>query len=96
MNDKELYQQKKQAQIDEWRAEVDKLKAKASAMSADAQMKFNDEINALEAQIEKGKSQLGEISNASAEAWESLTAGVESAWDSIATSFKQAADKFKR
>ena len=30
MNDKELYQQKKQAQLDQWQAEVDKLKAKAS------------------------------------------------------------------
>jgi hypothetical protein len=38
MNEKELYQQKKQAQLDEWKAEVDKLKAKASGASADAQM----------------------------------------------------------
>ena len=29
MNDKELYQQKMQARLDEWKAEVDKLKAKS-------------------------------------------------------------------
>jgi hypothetical protein len=33
-----LYQQKKQSQLDEWQAEVDKLKAKALGASADAQL----------------------------------------------------------
>jgi len=30
MSEKELYQQKLQAQLDEWKAEIDKLKAKAA------------------------------------------------------------------
>lgn len=38
MSEKEIYQQKTQAQLDEWKAEVDKLKAKAFGSSADAQM----------------------------------------------------------
>ncbi|MFA7083700.1 MAG: hypothetical protein WC141_04095 [Arcobacteraceae bacterium] len=40
MQDKELYEQKKQAQLDEWKADIDKLKAKASMMNADAQIKI--------------------------------------------------------
>jgi hypothetical protein len=52
MTDKELYQQKKQAQLDEWRAEVNKLKARASGASADAQLEMNKQIKALESRIE--------------------------------------------
>jgi len=52
MNEKELYQQKTQAQLDEWKAELDKLKAKASSASADTQLELNKQIKALEGKLE--------------------------------------------
>ena len=58
MNDKELYQQKMQARLDEWKADVDKLKAKASGSSADVQLDMNRQIKALERNIEEGKAKL--------------------------------------
>jgi hypothetical protein len=64
VSEKELYQQKKQAQLDEWKAEVDKLKSKASGASADAQMELNKQIEAFEGKIEKGKAKLAEIADA--------------------------------
>ncbi len=36
MGEKELYQQKMKAQLDLWKAEIDKLKAKAAGVNADA------------------------------------------------------------
>ena len=96
MNEKELYQQKKQAQLDEWKAEVDKLKAKASGVSADAQLELNKEIEALEGKIEEGKTKLAEIANASEDAWESIKDGVEFAWDSMKSAFSDVAAKFKK
>ena len=96
MNEKELYQQKKQAQLDEWKAEVDKLKAQASGASADAQLELNKQIEALEGKIEEGKTKLAEIADASEDAWESIKEGVESAWDSIKSAFSDAAAKFKK
>lgn len=83
MNEKELYQQKKQAQLDEWKADVDKLKAKASEASADAQLEINDEIEALEGRIEKGKNRLAEVGDATEDTWESIKDSVEDAWDSM-------------
>ena len=65
MNEKKLYQQKKQAQLDEWDVEVDKLKAKASGVSADAQLDLNKQIEVLKGKIEKGKTKLAEIEDAS-------------------------------
>jgi len=96
MNDKELYQQKKQAQLDIWKAEVDKLKAKASKASADTQLELNKQFEALEGKIEDGKAKLAEIAEASDDAWESIKDGVESAWDSIKFALSEAVDKFKR
>ena len=68
MSDKELYQQKMQAKLDEWKAEVDKLKAKASGASADAQLEMNKQIKALESKIEEGKAKLSELAIAGAKA----------------------------
>jgi len=96
MNEKELYQQKKQAQLDEWKAEIDKLKARASGASADAQLKLNKEIEALEGKLEGGKTKLAKIADASEDAWESIKDGVESAWDSMKSAFSAAVDKFKK
>ena len=96
MNDKELYQQKMQARLDEWKAEVNKLKAKLSGASADAQLDINQQIRVLERNIEEGKVKLSEIAAAGEDAWESIKEGVESAWDSLKSGVTDAAAKFKR
>lgn len=96
MNEKALYQQKKQAQLDEWEAEIDKLKAQASGASADAQIELNKQIKVLEGKVEEGKTKLAEIAEASEDAWESIKEGVESAWYSIKSAFSDAAAKFKK
>ncbi|WP_419767500.1 hypothetical protein [Arcobacter sp.] len=54
MKDKELYEQKKQAQLDEWKADIDKLKAKASIESTEAQIKLNAHIRKLETDFDGG------------------------------------------
>ncbi len=68
--------------MDEWKAKVDKLDAKASGTGADAPLKLNKQIAALEGKIESGKTKLAEIADASEESWESIKDGVESVWDS--------------
>lgn len=96
MTDKELYQQKKQAQLDEWKADVGKLKAQASNVSADVQLEFNKQIGMLETKLEEGKVKLSEFAGASESAWESIKEGVESAWDSTKSAFHDAAAKFQK
>ncbi len=95
MNDRELYRQKKQAQLDEWKADIDKLKARASGNSAKAQLELHKDIKKLEGRMEEGKAKLAEIAHASEDKWESIKDGVESAWDSIKSAFKDAAARFK-
>lgn len=81
--------------MDEWKADVDKLKAKASGVSADTQLELNKQVEALEGKIGKGQTKLGEIADASDEAWESIKQGVESSWASMKSAFSNAEAKFK-
>jgi hypothetical protein len=95
MKDKELYQRKMQAQLDEWKTDVDKLKARASKASADTQLKMNEQIKVLDSKIAEGKARLSELSRAGEDAWESIREGMESAWDSLKSAVSDAAKKFK-
>ena len=95
MSEKELYQQKKKAQLDEWKAELDKLRAKASGANADTQLALNEHIKALEGKIQEGEGNLTKLAEASDDAWESIKEGVESSWDSLKSGFVDAASKFK-
>lgn len=96
MNDRELYQQKRQAQLDKWKAEVARLKAKASMASADEQLEMNKRIKELEQGIDARRTELLELAEASEDAWESLKDGVDSAWNSLRSAVGDAAAAFKR
>jgi hypothetical protein len=50
MTDKKAYVQKMQAKLDEWDADLDKMKAKMSGASADTKIKLSEQINNLESQ----------------------------------------------
>lgn len=95
MSKKELYKQKMQAQLDEWEAEVDSFKAKASGASADTQLELIKKINALKGKIEQGKAKLAEVAEASDDAWESIKGGVDSAMDSLKAAVNDAKAKLK-
>jgi len=95
MNEKELYNQKMQAQLDEWKADLDKLKARASKAEANTKLEANKKIKELEGKIEVGQTKLNEMKGASGEAWDSLKSGFETAWNSIKSGFEDAASKYK-
>ncbi len=95
MNNKEAYVQKMQAKLDEWDADLDKMKAKMSGTGADAKIKFNEQINSLESQCDEMKQQLVALEGAGEEAWEDIRNGFEASWDKLSNAFKDAANKFK-
>lgn len=96
MNDKELYKRKKQAQLDQWQAEIDKIKAQASEANADAQLEMNKHLKELEGKVEEGKTKLAQLSSASEDAWEAGKAKVESTWDALRAAVSDVAAKFRK
>lgn len=95
MGTKEQYQQKLQAQLDVWKADIERLKAKATEASAEAKIEMHKQADVLEAKLEEGKAKLAEFADASHDALESLKDSAESVWTSIKSSFNDAKDKFK-
>jgi vacuolar-type H+-ATPase subunit I/STV1 len=95
MGMKEEYEQKLQAQLNEWSAEINKLKAKADGAEADAQLEYYKKIEGLQAMQESVNNKLAELKDASDDAWVDLKAGIDSARDSLGNALKSAASRFK-
>lgn len=95
MSMKEAYQKKMKAQLDVWSAEIDRLKAQAAKMEADAEIKVQREIDDLRAKRDAAAEKLARLERAGDDAWEDLKAGVEGAWDSLARAVKSASARFK-
>lgn len=95
MTNKDAYLKKAHAKLDEWNADLDKMKAKLSAADADARIKLNESIHELETQRDEIKKKLLELERAGEEAWEDIRDGMESAWNRVTASIKDAASRFK-
>ena len=95
MSMKETYEKKLQAQLDEWGAEIYKLKAKADKAEADVQLDYYKQIEELRTMQETANEKLAELKEASDDAWDDLKAGIENAWDSLGNALKSAASRFK-
>ncbi|MBR9874522.1 hypothetical protein L3V31_18740 [Vibrio sp. J1-1] len=95
MGMKEAYEKKLQAQLDEWGAEIDKLKAKADNAEADAQLEYYKQIEELRSMQEDANNKLAELRESSDDAWEDLKAGADSAWDSLSIAVRNAISRFK-
>jgi len=95
MSMKDAYEKKLQAQLDEWGAEIDKLKTKVDNAEADAQLEYYKQIEELRSMQESASNKLVELKEAGDDAWEDLKAGIDSAWDSLGNALKSAASRFK-
>lgn len=92
---KESYQKKLQAELDQWSADIDKLKAKANKAESDIKLEYYEQVEALRVKQEEAKEKLSELKAASDDAWEDLKAGTESAWHALGNAVKNASSRFK-
>ncbi|WP_404401025.1 coiled coil domain-containing protein [Idiomarina seosinensis] len=95
MADKEAFEQKHEAKIEEMQAEIDRLKAKAKQAEADSKVKYQERISELEALKAKADEKLEIMKKSSKDAWTDVSTGLESATQSLATAIKAASKEFK-
>jgi chromosome segregation ATPase len=96
MGDKrKAYEEKLDAQLKEYNAQIALLKAKAENAKADAKIDFYKTIEALEHKQNAAKTKLQELKTAGDEAWEAVKAGAEKAWGEVKTAYHDATSKFK-
>ena len=94
MDEKSAYRNKLEARLDQWRADIDKLQAKAREAGADARLEYDKQINNLRDQQDKARKKLGELDEASGDAWKDLKSGFEKAWDDLGSAVKNATERF--
>jgi len=96
MKDKrKAYEEKLDAQLKEWNAQIALLKAQAENAKADAKIDYYKAIDALEDKQNKAKTKLQELQAAGDEAWEAVKTGAEKAWAEVKTAYHDAASRFK-
>jgi hypothetical protein len=96
MNDKrKAYEEKLDAQLEEWNAQIALLKARADKGKAEAKIEYNKTIEALQRRQDEARIKLHELKTAGDEAWEDLKTGAEKAWAEVKTAFHDATSKFK-
>ena len=94
MNNNELHRPKYLAQMDEWKADIAKLKLKASRAKEDVQLAINMEVAALERRLENYQAKLLELAAANEDTCDSIKKGVESAWNTMKSALGAASLKF--
>jgi len=84
------------AQLKEWSRKIDELEFRARSAKADARTTYEKRIQDMKNKREGVVKSLRELKGAGNEAWESMTGGVEAAWDDFKHAFTEAKDKFKK
>lgn len=93
MDQKNEYQQKMEARLDEWRAEIDKLQSKAASAKEDTQKAIEKNLDSLRDQMNSARARLEELGKASEHAWKDLRTGVDRAMDDLKTAVERAVDR---
>jgi hypothetical protein len=93
-NEKEAYRKKMEAQIDEWRAEWEVLRARAKKLEADGRMEAETWLQDLNRKKALAEARLAEFRKAGDAAWSDLRGGLDRAIAELGEAVRSAASKF--
>ncbi len=96
MEKKEIYLNKVQEQLSEWKEELKVLHKQAETAGAEIAKGLPEQINILEQKIKEGSAKLKEVVDTNEEAFEALREGIDSAWKALSSGFEEARSKFRR
>lgn len=92
---RKIYEEKFDAQLKEWNAEIILLNAKADKAKTEVKDEFYKMIETLQGKQDTAKMKLHELRNAGDDAWEDIRTGAENVWSDVKTAFQSAAARFK-
>ncbi len=96
MKDKrKAYEEKLDAQLEEWNAQIALFNARADKSKAEAKIEYRKTIEALQHKQDEARTKLHELKTASDEAWEDLKTDSEKVLDEVKAAFHSAVSKFK-
>ncbi len=94
MSNKEAYKQKIRAQLDEWKAEADKLRARIKKKQADGKIDSSNYLDELKVKQQEARAKLKQLEDSGEDAWEDIKSGLEKATAELKESYQKARAKF--
>ncbi len=87
--DKKAYRERQEAQLKEWQAEIDKLKAQAQKKSAEATITLGKQIEELDEKKQQIKENLDALQDVSEDRWEEVRRAYEDKAEELAEKLKE-------
>jgi DNA repair ATPase RecN len=81
--------------IDLWNADLNKLQARADQASAEARIKYQQQIEDLQEKRQELEGKMAQLRGAGEGAWEDVKSGTEIAWSSMSEALSSALQRFK-
>jgi len=96
MNEKrKVFYEKLDAQLDEWSAQIDQLKARSAVAKAGFLTDYGQTLDALQNKHAEAMVKLKELRNAGDDAWDDLVAGLERVLADGKAAYRDAVSRFK-
>jgi predicted nucleic acid-binding Zn-ribbon protein len=92
--ERDAYVEKLKGKLNEWNAEIDRLKAKAEQAEAESKIRYSRQLNDLKEKRRELESKIAELQKSGESAWENLKEGVEKAWESLKEGLAKAKSQF--
>ena len=94
MKNREAYVQKLHAKIDEWNADIDRLKEKANQVEATSKVEYQKQIETLKNKRDEIEEKISEINRSDEDAWQDLRVGIDLALEAMSEAIKSAKSRF--
>lgn len=92
---KQAFQHALEAQLKDWEAKLEQLRAKANDAGADIRAEFEVQLEALAAKQAVAQEKLQELRQHGEWAWEDLKDGADKAWKELREAIERAASRLK-
>jgi lipopolysaccharide export system protein LptC len=92
---RKAHEDKLDAQLRVWSAEIELFNAKADKAKAEAKIEYYKMIENLQGKHDAARTRLQELRTASDDAWEEIKKGTENIWTDVRVAFNSAASRFK-
>jgi len=90
MSERDQYIEKAKAKLDQWNAEIDKLKARADEAGADARIEYGKRLDEMRSHRDEAEKWLRQMRDSSDAAWSDMKVGFDRAWDQLSGAFERA------
>ena len=83
MNSRKAYKEKYEAQLKEWGAKFEVLKAQAEKATAQAKIDFTSHVNSVQERFEAAKAKLNHLGKSTDATWHDVKKEADKAWHDI-------------